>query len=196
MGELVKCKKCGNSTNADKKVCGSCGAPLEIRVCPECKTKIAAFHEFCPYCGHPISGAYVQAEPDDSFRKILFGFIVLICIAIAAGIYGLFLRPDPKPEEYNGPKLEIEQPEPPRAGVPYQFAKHFVRERLVAPKTAEFAPISQAHCVLQSDKKTWRITSFVDSQNRLGAMVRSKFTVTIRDEGGEWRLLELKVEEQ
>lgn len=196
MGELVKCKKCGNSTNADKKVCGSCGAPLEIKVCPECKTKIAAFHEFCPYCGHTFKHTWVQAEQGDSTNRTLLVGCIAIFIAIAVGIYGLFLRPDPKPEEYNGPKLEIEQPEAPRAGVPYQFAKHFVRERLVAPKTAEFAPISQAHCVLQSDKKTWRITSFVDSQNRLGAMVRSKFTVTIRDEGDEWRLLELKVEEQ
>lgn len=196
MGERVRCKKCGTYTDVDMTVCSKCGNQLDIKNCPECGKKIDAIHAFCPYCGHAFKHTWTQAEQDDSVNKMVLVGCIAIFIAIAAGIYGLFLRPDPKPEEYNGPKLEIEQPEPPRAGVPYQFAKHFVRERLVAPKTAEFAPISQAHCVLQSDKKTWRITSFVDSQNRLGAMVRSKFTVTIRDEGGEWRLLELKVEEQ
>lgn len=193
MGERIRCKKCGDYTNADKKVCGSCGAPLEIRVCPECKIKIAAFHEFCPYCGHPISGAYIQAEPDDGFRKILFGCIVLICIFIAAGIYGLFFRPNHKTEEHNSPELEIKQPEAPRAGVPYKFAQHFVREHLVSPKTAEFLPLNQAHCVRLSDGKTWRITSFVDSQNRFGAMVRTKFTVTITEvDAFTWHLVDLK----
>lgn len=193
MGEMVRCRQCNVCTDANNNVCSQCGRPLAIKTCPECHTKIAVSHEFCPYCGHAFKHTWTQVEQDDSVNKMVLVGCIAIFIAIAVAIYGLFLRPNPKPEEYNGPKLEIKQPEPPRAGVPYKFAQHFVKERLVAPKTAQFEPLHRAHCVRLKDGKTWRITSFVDSQNRFGAMVRTKFTVTLTEvDGLTWRLIDLK----
>ena len=189
MGEHIKCKKCGIYTDVNMEVCSKCGTPLAIKSCPECGKKIDAVHVFCPYCGYmfkhiPAPQNCNSATKRGGMGQLLFFPIIAAIIAIGIGVYTVLTPPASVPEESTKPTPETSQtdiPRPPRAGVPYKFAQHFVREHLVSPKTAEFLPLNQAHCVRLSDGKTWRITSFVDSQNRFGAMVRTKFTVTITE---------------
>lgn len=118
--------------------------------------------------------------------KFIIMFIVLI-----AGAYIFIFDSDSKEERFQE-ETSTQTSTRPRAGIPYAFAKTIVKERLVSPKTAEFMPISQAHCVQLPDQKTWKITSFVDSQNKFGATVRTKWYVKIMDTGDSWKLLDIK----
>ena len=79
-------------------------------------------------------------------------------------------------------------------GVAYEFAKGFVEERLTAPSTAEFA----SHWDMKYEKvdtRTWKIWSYVDSQNALGATVRTKFYAKVMYLGpSSWKLLDIKLQ--
>lgn len=129
---------------------------------------------------------------DDNFQrdsKTAIKFLILFVVAVASA-YFWFDSPNPPAM----PEQPMENPanSRPRPGVPYAFAKSFVKDYLVSPKTAEFAPISEARCVLLPDQKTWKIISFVDSQNNFGAVVRTKWYVKIIDTGDGWKLLDIK----
>jgi hypothetical protein len=68
----------------------------------------------------------------------------------------------------------------------YNFAVARVRETLVAPKTAEFAPSGDLReedpidLDSESDSREWNVLSFVDSQNEFGTFLRKKWAVRIR----------------
>lgn len=67
-----------------------------------------------------------------------------------------------------------------------------VMDHLKAPSTAEF-PLFNEASVKQLDAKTWRVSSYVDAQNSFGAMLRTRYTVTIEDMGENWKLLDIKL---
>jgi hypothetical protein len=68
------------------------------------------------------------------------------------------------------------------------MAERFVSERLACPATARFSPTP----AIERDGNTWRVTSYVDSQNLFGATVRRHWTVTVKAHGlGQWELLNL-----
>ena len=60
----------------------------------------------------------------------------------------------------------------------YLMARAFVRERLKAPSTAEFPPLSEAR-VWQTPDKKWHAVAYVDSQNSFGAMIRTPWSCTV-----------------
>ena len=69
------------------------------------------------------------------------------------------------------------------------IAQDYVRDTLKSPSSAKFESINRATITRQgSDKYT--ITSWVDSMNGFGAVIRTRYTVQVRDNGnGKWSLL-------
>lgn len=59
----------------------------------------------------------------------------------------------------------------------YVMAKHFVEDRLKSPSTADFASIHQS--TVKGIGNEWTVKSFVDSQNGFGAMLRTRYTITM-----------------
>jgi hypothetical protein len=70
----------------------------------------------------------------------------------------------------------------------YRYAQDFVKQKLVAPSSASF-PNSQDSSVQMSylGNCIHQIKSYVDSDNRLGANIRTQFDAEIRydDESGQ-----------
>lgn len=66
--------------------------------------------------------------------------------------------------------------------------KFFVRERLVSPTSADFA---FAKPVLNSVSGVWLMTSYVDSQNKFGALVRTRFTCEVKKNGSSWEAVKI-----
>ncbi|MDR2269357.1 MAG: hypothetical protein LBF27_00510 [Sphingobacterium sp.] len=66
----------------------------------------------------------------------------------------------------------------------YIYAEDFIKERLKAPSTAKFPDDFERykHVKYIGDNK-YQIISWVDSQNSFGAMLRTKFSCTIKIEG-------------
>jgi len=72
----------------------------------------------------------------------------------------------------------------------------FVTERLRAPKTADFQTASDA-TVQPISGGDFEVTSYVDSQNAFGAMMRSTFVCTVSPvDATNWKLLDLKLDQK
>ena len=76
----------------------------------------------------------------------------------------------------------------------YTISQEFVKDYLKSPASAVFP--AEFKFMIEDDKKTFNITSFVDSENAFGAMMRTKFHIRIQyigsipQEKKNWQLLE------
>lgn len=166
MPEWCICPKCEHVFNIDKKICDKCGYQLTDAQIAEQKNK---------------KREHIAKENDRAYISI-----VLIILILVGGVSYLIMKPSPpKPPEVRATSHK------PTGAIPYQFAKLFVKDRLKSPKTAEFAPFSDAKCEPLSDGKTWQIYSYVDSQNSFGAMLRTGFYVKLIEDGPNWKLLDI-----
>jgi hypothetical protein len=79
------------------------------------------------------------------------------------------------------------------------MAQEFVTKSLATPSTASFGGAFSdqgPNCVTSLGNGVYRVNGWVDAQNRFGAMIRSDFSVTVKDEGNDqWSLVsEPKIE--
>lgn len=77
----------------------------------------------------------------------------------------------------------------------YLMAKQLFESKLKAPSTASFAAFHQSK-VRNSGVDQWTVTSYVDSQNSFGAMIRTHFVITMRvnTETKYWQTTALKID--
>lgn len=62
----------------------------------------------------------------------------------------------------------------------YNYAEDFVKQRLKSPSTAKFPGIFEKNDhITELGGGKYRISSWVDSQNGFGAMIRSRWSCTI-----------------
>ncbi len=91
------------------------------------------------------------------------------------------------------------QAEPdPRTG-PMAMAQQFVEQNLKAPRSAKFPWSFDRYQIYELEGEGWEncyeVTGYVDAQNSYGAMIRSNFTVHLKDLGDDqWRLLNITIE--
>jgi hypothetical protein len=76
-------------------------------------------------------------------------------------------------------------------GGAYEACKRAVESTLKAPSTADFS--GPLHSDITADGDTYKVAGYVDSENSFGASLRSNFTCTVRDTGGDWELVDLDV---
>lgn len=76
------------------------------------------------------------------------------------------------------------------------MSQKFVRQNLKAPTTAEFPDWTQENCQTTHAGDTWTVTSYVDSQNGFGAMIRSDYTanMTYHPDRDTWTLTGLTIQ--
>jgi len=67
-------------------------------------------------------------------------------------------------------------------------AQTFVKRHLKAPATAEFPWSPDEYSIVSLGDGRWKVSSYVDAQNGFGAMVRSRWDVTLRrkEDGSAW----------
>lgn len=75
------------------------------------------------------------------------------------------------------------------------MSQKFVKQNLKAPATAEFPDWTADNCNASANGDTWRVRSFVDSQNGFGAMIRSDYGVEMRYNADKdtWTLLDIMI---
>jgi hypothetical protein len=67
------------------------------------------------------------------------------------------------------------------------MCESFVKDRLRAPATAKFSPFEETTISELGDDR-WRVAGYVDSQNGFGALIRDRYSCTVRYEGeNKWR---------
>jgi len=78
----------------------------------------------------------------------------------------------------------------------YVMMQEFVKRNLVSPGSAKFEWISEPDCIISKDGFEYTISSWVDSQNGFGALIRTRFAGIVRQvDKDNWELLELEFEE-
>jgi hypothetical protein len=70
------------------------------------------------------------------------------------------------------------------------MAQDFVRDRLKAPSTAQFASCGGSDTTITHNSDDWAVTSWVDAQNGFGALIRSDYHVymTYNPNSDTWTL--------
>lgn len=66
----------------------------------------------------------------------------------------------------------------------YLTAQNVINKRLKSPSSAQY-PDYQADFVQRTGNNTYRVSSYVDSQNGFGAMLRSQWTMQIQKDGDD-----------
>lgn len=76
-------------------------------------------------------------------------------------------------------------------------AKEYAEASLKAPSTAKWADYSEFETARARDKKgqvikdVWDVALHVDAQNSYGAMIRTKFLVTVKKTSEDWKLVNI-----
>jgi len=71
----------------------------------------------------------------------------------------------------------------------YIYCQDWVKDRLVAPSTADF-PLEPVDVTKKDDK--YYVESYVDAQNSFGAKIRTKFICETKCDGRTWSLIDLE----
>lgn len=80
---------------------------------------------------------------------------------------------------------------PDRSVDAFTYAQIFVKENLKAPATAKFAGLGESRIERLPDGETYKVYSYVDSQNSFGAMLRSKYYVKVIVKSDMWKILDV-----
>lgn len=184
--------------------------------CPDCghQAPVAHFGDplRCPDCGIYYEKAIqLKAQADASEQKIpnspswaapkaspasnglsLKGFLTILFLGVGFLIVLVLPKPEKKVGENSASITSCGS-----SGMAHTMAGNFVKRELISPSTAKFpSSHEQGVLIVPLDKCRYQILSYVDSQNAFGAMIRSRFTVTMQSlEGGKsWRAHDLAIE--
>lgn len=77
----------------------------------------------------------------------------------------------------------------------YNACKDFVKRQLRAPGTAQFPDYFDAdgEVAVSRNGDTYVVVSHVDADNAFGALLQNEFVCEIRDEGEQWRAVNVEV---
>lgn len=196
---LIKCPECGKEMSDQATSCPNCGCPIEI-VKKELESKRIKDEELQKT---EAAKNEVEAKAAKTAKKDLFTFavviVLIICVIVGYVIYKQSNRPLTQEEiatasqeyaakeaEENRQKREHDKSDA------YYTSQVFVKRNLKAPSTAEFPSQSESTITMSEDGSTYKIYSFVDSQNGFGAMIRTKYYVKMIKDGSDWKLLDIK----
>lgn len=196
---LIKCPECGKEMSDQAISCPNCGCPIEV-VKKEIESKRLKDAEL-----QKIESVKneTEAKAAKTAKKDLFTLaviaIVVLCVIVGYVIYKQSNRPLSQEEitkasqEYEAKEAEENrQKREHDISDAYYTSQVFVKRNLKAPSTAEFPSQSESTITPSEDGATYKIYSYVDSQNGFGAMIRTKYYVKMIKDGSDWKLLDIK----
>ncbi len=165
--------------------------------CPYCGKEITDNDLDCPKCGRSfpkgearkkLEADMVEQETKD--RKTTYSLIMLAVAVISIFAFTKFTD---SRNPTNASSLSAQPAHEDKADeiTAFVMSQSFVKRELVSPSSAKF-PRFDKSMAIQVDEDIWIITSYVDSQNKFGAMLRTNYIAKVKYLGNdEWRLLDL-----
>jgi len=160
---------------------------MALTACLECGKEISDKARACPHCGFESSKSLDFSKFNFKLPfgfggclGLLFGFIALTFV------FSLFDQSSD----------EIDYDSETQKALVYRYAVECVKESLVAPSTASFPTLwERTNHVYHIGEGTYRVNSWVDSENRFSAKVRSNFSVLMVGDGEKYFCRDLNFEE-
>lgn len=110
-------------------------------------------------------------------------FVTAFTAIACWGMYAM-CHPSPAPDDPNG-----------TAWGAFDVSHRFVEKRLLSPGSAQWADYSKDAVYFDRSMSRWKVTSWVDSQNSFGALMRTHYTCTLHHTGGgNWKLDHLETQ--
>lgn len=124
------------------------------------------------------------------------GFVILIAAIFIFGESEVNEHTYKKPQKISTKEVKKENPESiQKLLLAYNWSTDFVKKSLKSPSSASFAGLSEKpNHVKYIGNDTYLITSYVDSQNGFGAMIRSNYTCKIQFKGDKVVCTDLIIE--
>jgi hypothetical protein len=161
--------------------------------CPDCGKEVSTSAVACPNCGRPMGQAASAPAPAPApaptpvAPKQSWGCGQIGCAAVA--IFALLVFIVNLVSDSPGGGGAGSQESSHDAVGAYTICQQFLKERLKAPKTADFPFESYRDVTQDLGEGRYRVRSYVDSQNSFGAMIRTKYDCTVQwVSGDQWRL--------
>lgn len=188
---LIKCPECGKDMSDKAAACPSCGCPIDTVIAERQRIKEES----------EIKKQQKDAEiavGKKYKRQVLSFFGLLTAIVIVIAGYSVINAPPrydatdilkEAEEKIHNAEFEKEY----QANDAYYTATQFIKKRLKSPSAAEFPKPKYASIQLLEDGATYKIYSYVDSQNSYGATLRVRWYVKLILSGQQWQLLDLQI---
>jgi len=128
--------------------------------CKTCEKEISKTAKSCPHCG--------CSDPYNNMRNVLIGCFIFFILCLGSCVTCISSIPEEDPNSWRSEDNSIGA---------YIMMEGFIKDRLRSPASAEFPGVFDGkldHVKYLGDRK-YIITSYVDSQNGYGAMIRSTF---------------------
>lgn len=165
--------------------------PATTKRCPWCAEEIQAQAIRCKHCAGDVSPRKPAVRPWVTLLGLAF-FVGLPAVGLCTYVVEAATTTSKAPPE----KSFTEKAEDERT-MAWVMAKEFVTRGLKSPGTANFGEVFKGTYQSPSDHVRslgpgrYEAQGWVDSQNGFGALVRTKFRVTMRRDGdGTWAAVE------
>ena len=153
---------------------------MALTKCKECGKEISKKADTCPNCG--FNQKKSKGKKWQAFGCLFWIFIIFLVFTWISN-WEFSENTTPWNERDN-------------SIMAYIMTEDWVKERLVSPATAEFpsASVKREHTTRLNNQR-YRIESYVDSQNRMGATLRTFFTAEVQQTGETtWRLISIEMD--
>lgn len=122
-------------------------------------------------------------------KEFIFGvvFLLIISVVVIYGVKWLFFGDNDKPQPQAQEQEEYSDIEA------YVEAQFIIEEFLKSPATAEYPAVSNA-TIQRLNDDGFKVTSYVDSQNSFGAMVRSEWMVLFQYVGDRVKIYQVVID--
>lgn len=171
----------------DEIYCPNCGKSIkkDYAICPYCRTEIKKLSNIEPEIPQNKSKENqnieaIHSRAEKNFPKLIFKTIgILIFIAVVILLMWACFK-----STSGGSSTPTTKSENSKQNTAYLGAQQTVKKMLKAPSTAKFPyPSDSDVSIKKLAEDKYFISSYVDSENSFGAMIRNTFTVTITLQG-------------
>jgi hypothetical protein len=189
LGRQTTCEMC-RETFTIKRSAPPATSNKTLTSCPDCGKSISKSAKACPGCGAPIMSKVDKvAQGLGDVGKALAAVGCLLPMLLVGGclIVAVATTEVPPWDQQDNSTMAL------------TMMEKFVRQRLKSPSTAEFPGVFDGAMdhVERLDDHQYMITSYVDSQNGFGAVVRTNYAGIIQQTSeDDWQLIGLEMKQQ